>query len=236
MFEKPFDFSLFTNSLGGAGLAREADIERRQSERLLPDNTSDHNTQDTYLRSRQSTPDSQQYGSIDELMNQYLDEDCAAGLGNTGLHFNEDDFIRSGRRRRRAARDDEDQLMMAGGLGAEIQQEQGHHGIQQEQGHNGVQQEQGHNSDSPEFNEDDFIIRLHRRRGRTAPDGEDELMMAGGLGAAIQQEQGDEDNERGGLRPLLSALFGQRSEDDGFMAPTQRTDDNGGDESTDSEL
>lgn len=58
MFEKPFDFLLFTNSLGGAGLVREANIKRRQSERLLPDNTSDYNTQDTYLRSRQSTPNS----------------------------------------------------------------------------------------------------------------------------------------------------------------------------------
>lgn len=44
MFEKLFDFSLFTNSLRSAGLAREADIKRRQPERLLPNNTSDHNT------------------------------------------------------------------------------------------------------------------------------------------------------------------------------------------------
>lgn len=52
MFKKLFDFSLFTNLLGSTGLAREADIERRQPERLLPNNASDYNTQDTYFRSR----------------------------------------------------------------------------------------------------------------------------------------------------------------------------------------
>lgn len=58
MFKKLFDFLLFTNSLGAAGLVREANIKRRQSERLLPNNASDYNTQDTYMRSRQTTLES----------------------------------------------------------------------------------------------------------------------------------------------------------------------------------
>lgn len=41
MFKKPFDFSLFTNSLRIAGLVREADIDRRAPERLLPKNSDD---------------------------------------------------------------------------------------------------------------------------------------------------------------------------------------------------
>lgn len=54
MFKKPFDFSLFTNSLRIVGLVREADINRRALERLLPKNSndSDKDTQDTYIRSR----------------------------------------------------------------------------------------------------------------------------------------------------------------------------------------
>lgn len=41
MFEKPFDFSLFSNRLSATAIARKADIERRYAERLLPDNASD---------------------------------------------------------------------------------------------------------------------------------------------------------------------------------------------------
>lgn len=41
MFEKPFDFLLFTNRIGATRIARKADIERRITERLVPDNTSD---------------------------------------------------------------------------------------------------------------------------------------------------------------------------------------------------
>lgn len=52
MFEKLFDFSLFTYSLRSAGLVRDADIERRALERLLPNSSSDKDTQDTYIRSR----------------------------------------------------------------------------------------------------------------------------------------------------------------------------------------
>lgn len=58
MFKKPFDFSLFTHSLRSAGLARDADIERRALERLLPNSSSDKDIQDTYIRSRQTTRDS----------------------------------------------------------------------------------------------------------------------------------------------------------------------------------
>lgn len=39
MFKKPFDFLLFTNSIGSIGLAREANIKRRVLERLLPKNS-----------------------------------------------------------------------------------------------------------------------------------------------------------------------------------------------------
>lgn len=41
MFEKPFDFSLFTISLGSVGIVRKADIDRRALERLMPENGSD---------------------------------------------------------------------------------------------------------------------------------------------------------------------------------------------------
>lgn len=58
MFEKPFDFLLFTYRLRSTSIARKADIERRKPERLMPNNTSNTNTQDTYTRSRQSTLDS----------------------------------------------------------------------------------------------------------------------------------------------------------------------------------
>lgn len=130
---------------------------------------------------------------------------------------------------------DQDKLVIAGGLGAE------------------TQQEQGHNGDSLEFNKNDFI-RSGRRGRRTARDNEDELIMAGGLGKETEQEPdndedelmmagglGEEteqepDNERGGVRPHSSALFGQRGEDDAFMAPTQRTEENGDEDTTDSEL
>lgn len=44
IFEKLFDFSLFSNSLGSTGLAREADIKRRVLERLLLENSSDIDT------------------------------------------------------------------------------------------------------------------------------------------------------------------------------------------------
>lgn len=40
MFKKPFDFSLFITSLGPTGIAREADLERRRVERILPNDTS----------------------------------------------------------------------------------------------------------------------------------------------------------------------------------------------------
>lgn len=96
MFEKPFDFSLFTNSLRSAGLVREADIKRRALERLLAKNSnSDKDTQDTYIRSRRTTLDSQ-YSSIDKVINQYL-----ADTFSSSLAFNEDDFIRSGRTQER---------------------------------------------------------------------------------------------------------------------------------------
>lgn len=80
----------------------------------MPDNASDTNTQDTYIRSRQSTRNSDQFGSIEDVMNQYL-----ANERGDSLAFNEDNFIRSGRRGRRTARDNEDELMIAGGLGTE---------------------------------------------------------------------------------------------------------------------
>lgn len=50
MFKKLFDFLLFTNRLSVTTIAREADIERRNLERLLP--KSGYNTSDTYTRSR----------------------------------------------------------------------------------------------------------------------------------------------------------------------------------------
>lgn len=40
MFEKPFDFLLFTILLRTTSIAREADNERRAVERIFPDNTS----------------------------------------------------------------------------------------------------------------------------------------------------------------------------------------------------
>lgn len=123
MFKKLFDFSLFTTSLRSIGIVRKADIDRRALERLMPKNGSDKDIQDTYIRSRQTIRDSQ-YRSINKIMNQYLDEDYAAGLGvGDSLGFNKDDFIRLGRRARHTARNDEDELIIAGGLGAETQQE-----------------------------------------------------------------------------------------------------------------
>ncbi|EMF09285.1 uncharacterized protein SEPMUDRAFT_52259, partial [Sphaerulina musiva SO2202] len=50
IFKKLFDFLLFTNRLSVTTIAREADIERRNLERLLP--KSGYNTSDTYTRSR----------------------------------------------------------------------------------------------------------------------------------------------------------------------------------------
>lgn len=44
MFEKPFDFLLFSNRLSATAIARKADIERRYTKRLLLDNTSDQDT------------------------------------------------------------------------------------------------------------------------------------------------------------------------------------------------
>lgn len=44
MFEKLFDFSLFTTLLGPTSIAREADLERRRIERILPENASDRDT------------------------------------------------------------------------------------------------------------------------------------------------------------------------------------------------
>lgn len=44
IFEKPFDFSLFTIALGTLGLARKADIKRRELQRILPKYASDYNT------------------------------------------------------------------------------------------------------------------------------------------------------------------------------------------------
>ncbi|EMF08716.1 uncharacterized protein SEPMUDRAFT_53001, partial [Sphaerulina musiva SO2202] len=44
IFEKPFDFSFFTNRLSATAIARKADIERRRLECLLPENTSDQDT------------------------------------------------------------------------------------------------------------------------------------------------------------------------------------------------
>lgn len=44
MFEKLFDFSLFTILLGTTSIAREADIERRRNQRILPENASDKDT------------------------------------------------------------------------------------------------------------------------------------------------------------------------------------------------
>lgn len=58
MFKKPFDFSLFTTSLGPTSIAREADIERRRLERILLDDASNKDTQDIYIWSRQPTRDS----------------------------------------------------------------------------------------------------------------------------------------------------------------------------------
>lgn len=129
MFKKLFDFLLFTNRLSVTAIAREADIERRNLERLLP--KSGYNTSDTYTRSRQTTRSTsggldtlQQYGSINKIINQYLDEDYAVELGNAGLEFNKDDFIRLGRRSRRATRDNKDKLVIAGGLGKETQRKE----------------------------------------------------------------------------------------------------------------
>lgn len=119
MFKKLFDFSLFTNSIGSAGIVREADIKRRALERLLLENNSDKDTQDTYLRLRRTILDSQ-YRSINEIINQYLDEDYTVGLGSAGLEFNKNDFIRLGRRGGRIARDNKDKLIIAGGLGIDI--------------------------------------------------------------------------------------------------------------------
>lgn len=86
MFKKLFDFSLFTYSLRSTGLVREADIERRALERILPNNSSDKDIQDTYVRSdsRQTTRELQ-YSLINKIINQYLNEDYAIGLGNTSL-------------------------------------------------------------------------------------------------------------------------------------------------------
>lgn len=44
MFEKLFDFSLFTILLGPTSIAREADLERRRIERILLENASDRDT------------------------------------------------------------------------------------------------------------------------------------------------------------------------------------------------
>lgn len=52
IFKKPFDFSLFTILLGPTSIAREADIERRRLERILLDDASNKDTQDTYIWSR----------------------------------------------------------------------------------------------------------------------------------------------------------------------------------------
>lgn len=54
----------------------------------MPNNTSDTNTQDTYIRSRQSTYNSDQFRSIEDIINQYL-----ANERGDSLAFNEDDFI-----------------------------------------------------------------------------------------------------------------------------------------------
>lgn len=145
-------------------------------------------------------------------MNQYL----ANKRGNT-LEFDDNDFIRLGRRSY-AARDNEDELIIAGGLGKETQQEQVYIG----------------SSNPLAFNKNDFI-RSGRGR-RTTGDNKDNLIIAGGLGKETQQEQ---DNKRGGVRLHLLALFGQYSEDDRFIAPTQGTQgiqDNNNKDTSDSKL
>lgn len=55
IFEKPFDFLLFTNRLGPTAIARKANVERRKPQQLIPNNASDNNTQNTYPRLRQTT-------------------------------------------------------------------------------------------------------------------------------------------------------------------------------------